>query len=73
MATTLTLGYAIKGSKNKNAQEHPACLIFPYRAGDHSILALSDTATMHASTRSSGYACIVKERDNPVECALEPA
>ena len=44
MATTLTLGYAIKGSKNKEAQEHPACLIFPYRAGDHSVLALSDTA-----------------------------
>ena len=44
MATTLTLGYAVKGSKTKEAQEHPACLIFPYRAGDHSILALSDTA-----------------------------
>ena len=44
MATTLTLGYAVKGTKDKTGQDHPACLIFPYRAGDHSVLALSDTA-----------------------------
>ena len=44
MATTLTLGYAVKGTKDKADQDHPACLIFPYRAGDHSVLALSDTA-----------------------------
>eukprot|EP01036_Dinobryon_divergens_P034915 gene34915-45187_t len=44
MATTLTLGYVVKTAKSKADQDHPACLIFPYRAGDHSVLALSDTA-----------------------------
>jgi hypothetical protein len=44
MATTLTFGYVAKRAKDKAAQDHPACLIFPYRAGDHSVLALSDSA-----------------------------
>ena len=73
MATTLTLGYVVKGAKDKTGQDHPACLIFPYLAGDHSVLALSDTAisgeilgpaAMHALSKNGTITLIAPSNPN---------